>query len=377
MRAAALIAWNDLRLLLRNRSSYVWLFGMPLAFVYFLGFAARGPGDPANRRPPVIVENLDEGPLGGAFVEELAAQGLWRVDTAKGETAERGIRVPADFTARLLARQPQNVVLHRIGGSSEADAAIIEVRLARALVVLNARLIEVGIPDGATAPDLLARLGEARAKADPVTLDARFAGRRPRPAGFSFSLPGNLVMYLLMNLLIFGGATLATSRRGGLLRRVSVAPVSRGALVAGTILGLILLGAVQIAVVLAFGGLALGVNLGANLPAIALVLLVFAWAAASAGVLIGSLVDAPERVAAVCVFTSLLLAALGGCWWPVEIAPPALQTVAACLPTGWALGALHRLISFGGGLADVVPALLKLSAFAVVVNVAAARAFRV
>ena len=117
-------------------------------------------------------------------------------------------------------------------------------------------------------------------------------------------------------------------------------------------------------------------NLGANLPGVTLTLLVFAWVAGSLGVLVGSLIAAEDRVAGICVLASLLMAALGGCWWPLEIAPPALKVIALCLPTGWALQALHQLISFGSGLGAVVTPLAVLAAFGVAANLLAARFFR-
>ncbi|HEY9175556.1 MAG TPA: ABC transporter permease, partial [Verrucomicrobiae bacterium] len=72
----------------------------------------------------------------------------------------------------------------------------------------------------------------------------------------------------------------------------------------------------------------------------------------------------------------LLMAALGGCWWPLEVAPSALKVIALCLPTGWALQALHQLISFGSGLGAVVVPLLVLLGFGGAANLLAARFFR-
>ncbi len=37
------------------------------------------------------------------------------------------------------------------------------------------------------------------------------------------------------------------------------------------------------------------------------------------------------------------LAALGGCWWPIEVTPQWMQTI---MPTGWTMDAMHKLISF-------------------------------
>ena len=71
------IGHTDLRLFLKHKSAYVWLFVVPLAFVYFMGFANRGPGDPYNRTPPVLIENADTNFLGRIFLDELSAQKMW------------------------------------------------------------------------------------------------------------------------------------------------------------------------------------------------------------------------------------------------------------------------------------------------------------
>ena len=108
-----------------------------------------------------------------------------------------------------------------------------------------------------------------------------------------------------------------------------------------------------------------------------LTLLIFAWVAGSLGVLAGSLVASEERVAGVCVLSSLLMAALGGCWWPLEVGPPIVKVIALCLPTGWALAALHQLISFGSEFGVVVKPLAVLLGFGAAANLLAARFFRV
>ena len=83
-----------------------------------------------------------------------------------------------------------------------------------------------------------------------------------------------------------------------------------------------------------------------------------------------------DRVAGICVLASLLMAALGGCWWPLEIGPPVMKTIALCLPTGWALEALHQLISFGSGFDAVLKPIGVLLAFGAAANLLAARFFR-
>ena len=370
------IGHTDLRLFFKNRSAYVWLFIVPLAFVYFIGSANRGAGGPYNRTPPVLIENADTNFLSQIFLEELSSQKMWLLDPTNRETAARVIRIPADFTDKILRREQSKVRFLRRDTSGEADAALIEVRLVRALIAMNGHILEVATQTNGPGTLTGEKLRAVMAAPDLVSLNASFAGRKPVPSGFSFSLPGILVMYLMMNLLIFGGATVSAERRNGVIRRLMVHPVTHCEIVTGKIYGLMLLGLAQILFFLAAGKFLFHVSLGANLPAVTLTLILFAWVAGSLGVLVGSLIAAPDRVNGICVLAGLLLAAVGGCWWPLEIGPPALKTIALCTPTGWALEALHQLISFGSGFGAVLVPLAVLLGFGVAANALAASFFR-
>ena len=374
MRAVLLIGINDLRIFLRAKASFIWLFVVPLVFIGFMGLAMRGPGQPGNLRPTVQVDNRDTNYLAAVFVEELGSQGMRVLGPASTEEAAQKILIPADFTAHVLAGEQAKVQFSRKDNGISAEGAMVELRLVRALIGINSHLLLAGTASDGKLSESAVR--EAQRSAPLVRVDARFAGRKPAPSGFSFSLPGNMVMYVMMNLLIFGGVAVARERQQGIVRRLACNPLTRAQVVAGKIFGLILLGGVQVAVFLFAGRFFFGVNLGANLPAILLTLVVYAWVAASLGVLVGSVIQAEDKVIGVCIMASLLMACLGGCWWPLEIGPPILKTIAHCLPTGWALDALHQLISFGGGLADAGKPLAVLAAFGATANVLAARLFR-
>jgi ABC-2 type transport system permease protein len=375
MRHALLIGLHDVRLFLRDRSSAIWLFLVPLAFIYFMGLAARGPGGPAVARPSVLIDNRDGGFLGRIFVRELGEQGL-AVVSPPDAVAERGITVPPDFTQRVLERKQVKVEFFTVSGADDPAAAIVEVRLLRALVAMNGRLVEHAVKTQGAAPTeaaLLALLQEP----DPVSLRSSYAGRKPRPVGFALSLPGNLVMYLFLNLLMFGGASVANERRSGVLRRLAVSAVARRDLVLGKLVGLVLLAGVQIAFFMIAGQYLFGVDVFRNAAGIVLVLLVFSWVAASVGVLIGSLIRAEEKVVGVGLLVALPMAALGGCWWPLELVPRFLHYAALATPTGWALTGLHQLITFGGGVTDAWRSIAVLAVFGAAASTAAMRFFRV
>ena len=73
---------------------------------------------------------------------------------------------------------------------------------------------------------------------------------------------------------------------------------------------------------------------------------------------------------------TMILAALGGCWWPIEIAPEWMQLVQKTLPSGWAMDAMHRLISFDLGPQSVGAHMLALLVGALVVGYGCVRNFR-
>jgi hypothetical protein len=53
-----------------------------------------------------------------------------------------------------------------------------------------------------------------------------------------------------------------------------------------------------------------------------------------------------------------------------------MQTLASLLPTGWAMGALHQLISFGAGASAALPQLLAISFGALLLGWLSVRSFR-
>lgn len=376
MRRILTLGHTDIRRFFRDRSSFVWLFLMPLAFVYAGHFVVRGPGGPNVPRPAVLIDNRDTGFLGRVFLAELGSQQLAIVTPGGPREANRGIIIPADFTDRVLARRQVQLEFFRVEGADEMTALLVEARLLRTLIALNTHIVEY-VRDHPQQPLTEQGLLEIKGRPDLVSLDAKFAGRKPMPVGFNQSLPGTLVMYLLLNLLIYGGASVASERRSGVLRRLAVNPVTHAELLFGRIYGLLLLAAVQIGFFMLVGQFVFRVNLGDQIIGIVVTLLVFSWVAASLGVLVGYLVRAEEKVIGLCLLVALPTAALGGCWWPLEIVPPTLQKVAHALPTAWAMDALHQLITFGAGFGSVIPSVLVLVAFGLVANFAAARFFRV
>ena len=160
-------------------------------------------------------------------------------------------------------------------------------------------------------------------------------------------------------------------RKTGVLRRLSAAPISRRQLILGKWLGKWLLTICQLIYGMIMGALLFKIHWGEHW--LMIIILLMSWSAACAGfaILMGSLAKNEGQIGGIPVIVSMLLAALGGCWWPIEVAPEWMQQLAMFLPTGWVMDALHELMYFGGTIADVFLHQLALYALALLALVLA------
>jgi ABC-type multidrug transport system permease subunit len=186
-----------------------------------------------------------------------------------------------------------------------------------------------------------------------------------------------MVMFTLLVMLSSGAILLVLERNEGLLRRLASSPLTRTSIILGKWGGRVMIGLIQIGWAMVVGTLPpFRMDWGPHLPMLLLVLLVYAGVVALLGMILGSLARTPAQSIGLGILSANVLAALGGCWWPIEITPEWMQRLALALPTGWAMDALHKLVSFGAGPASVLPHLLVFLVAGVVAARVSARVFR-
>ena len=185
-----------------------------------------------------------------------------------------------------------------------------------------------------------------------------------------------MVIFTLQVIFTSGAVTLTIERRRGILRRLASSPISRGAVVLRKWGARMVLGLIQIAFATIAGSVLFHIHWGQNLPTVLLVLVAYGALPASAGMLLGNFGRTEGQVIALEVIASNVLAALGGCWWPIEVTPFWALKLAMLLPTGWAMDALHKLVNFGASPAAVIPHVCVMVVAAVAAGYTVARSFR-
>jgi ABC-2 type transport system permease protein len=97
------------------------------------------------------------------------------------------------------------------------------------------------------------------------------------------------------------------------------------------------------------------------------VVALFGLVSAGASALIGAVFDEPDSATSVGIPLGLGMAALGGCMFPLFLAPQAMQVLAKVLtPHAWAVEALLDSSYDGAGLGEVWPNLVVLALWAAV-----------
>jgi ABC-type Na+ efflux pump permease subunit len=371
LRDALFIARTDLADALRQKETLVWTFVMPLVFFWFIGTVTGGFAERGDERTPIAVRAGDDGGFLVGEIERRLGDRGYEVQ-AGASNAKRTLDVPAHLTADVLGAKPARLTYSGSSDGLDRDYDALKVR--RAVYTVLADLVAVSqATDAPSAADFEALAKRPRS----LSVAAGVAGRRVKPpAGFEQTVPGTMTMFTLIVLLTSGAVRLAIERKEGLLRRLASTPMSRGSIVLGKWASRLGLGLVQIAVGLVAGPLLFGIRWGTSLPMIGVVLLAWASLAASISMVLGSLARTEGQAIGIGVLASNVLAALGGCWWPIEITPRFLQGVARVLPTGWTMHALHELVSFQAGWRSAVPDTLLLTVAALIAGWLAARIFR-
>jgi ABC-2 type transporter len=103
-------------------------------------------------------------------------------------------------------------------------------------------------------------------------------------------------------------------------------------------------GIVQMALLFAVGRLFYGVSLGPEPWALALPTVGIVAAGAAFGLVVAGLARSREAVLPLGSIAILTMAAAGGCWWPIDLEPRWMQSVARAFPTFWAMDAFNDLM---------------------------------
>lgn len=342
---------KDLRLIVRDRSALVSLLAVPLVVI---AVVAQTQSSAGSKSIPFPVVNEDQGPVATALIRAFAkhldvrqmtrssAQRLVAVEN----NAPAALILPRGLSKRYLTFKPSTIELL-------TDPAQWKELQAIKIVMLLA--------DRETAS-----LGDPFQQELLKIHERAITGRRLSFSSLEQNIPGFSLMFVLFTLIFSVSLSLREEEAWGTSGRLSVAPLSRTAMLAGKLLARLIVGTAQLLVLLLFGHFVYGLALGRSPLALLLVAGAIVFSMTGFALIVAAVARTREQIIPVGLAVVFVLAAMGGLFWPFYDLPKWMQHIAGGAATTWSMFAIQDVMLRDASLAQVSPKLVILLAYGLV-----------
>lgn len=379
---------KDLKQLVRNWLTPVFLVVMPIGFTLFFGMIFGGMSGEQDPRLPVAFVDQDGGSVlsihlldllddSGAIRPVVSDESVERVEKKVGDGDLAGaVIVPAGYSARVLRQGSgqvlagEEVPLTVIVDSNTAAGSTAQTAIRAAVVRLQGAVKAAQL----SAEALQAQGGSVDESFLLSAIDGAIAAWREPPlmvvttqsgtavaedeeapvmaTRYSQASPGMMVQFSIAG--VMGAAQiLILERKSRSLQRLLTTAISRAQIILGHYLTMFVMILAQLAVLIGFGQL-LGVDYTREPVAVLLLAVTMSLWTASLGLLIGTLAKTEEQVVIFSLISMFVLSGLGGAWMPLEVTGKAFQAVGHLLPTAWAMDGIQNIIVRGLGLGSAL-----------------------
>jgi len=399
---------KDLKIFAADRAALLFAILFPFLFVVLFNFVLKGIGGEdqrlvinlATREPSTgisyqMISSLETKDVSALKPGEPEIVWLKDYDKAKQDVADRKlggfIAFPENFSEAVLMgygtqleviynpSDPQAIAaLTGMAQSISSQVGTQHVVDSTAIALLVGK--EMASPGSAgdltgAIRDLLTGQTVQSPEAPLISFATQKVGEVKAENPSNYVIPGYLVMFVFFTA-TFAGAQIVRERQNHTLERLMASSANRAAILGGMFAGTAAKGLVQIVIFWTMGVLVFKINLGAAPAAVILISVLTILQASAFGLMLSAFVKTERSASSIGVLTSLILAPLGGCWWPLFITPQWMQFIAKFTPHGWATTGFNKLLVFGADFKAVVPEMLVLAAFALAFGLVAVIKFR-
>jgi len=353
------IASKEITLLLRDKSIFFWLLGLPIVFIVIFASIFSGAGTPsytvpyydadqseASQQLLATLEGIDGFALESDADRSLEAQ---LAQIAEGRKTMLLV-IPEGYGARLESGQQAELELHRDATQDAAVGPVLGVlegiagryQEEQLRTVLTQVVPADELESLLASPLAIREIREQATQSDPIAQ----------------IVPGYTVMFVFYAMISMTTRFLK-DRRSGMLSRLQGTTMKPYHYLTGMWIPHIVIVSIQAAVLLVFGRIVYGLELG-SLPAIAAIVLALAICVTGLGLLLSMLASSENMAIGLVQVIALGGAILGGLWFPFDMLPAFVQTLGRFTPQYWAQQGMQDVLLRGGGLGDIWANLLIL-----------------
>jgi ABC-2 type transport system permease protein len=379
------IIWKDAIVRFVSPWEMVFFLILPVAFTFLLAG-----GSPQEQDPRIRLLVVDEArsELSTQLIDELEASTAVRVELIARADAEEQFNtrrasaifiIPAGVTADSLRAGSAEVELRQQPNNLNATVSARAIQTALRQVSSTVNAANNAVKQRETEQPFASEAERQAYFDQSLEMAAKLQDQAPErvtvieganPDAIDYdpranSSAGQMLTWVFIPL--FGISELFVYERSqGTLRRLLTTPTRKATYLIGTISGQVLMALVQMIVLVAFGTFVMNLSWGHDLAGLAAVLISAALAGAAIGTAMGTFVKSSSQANGLSIMLGMVMGLMGGCWYPLELFPPAVQSAVRILPTTWAMQGLLDLVLRGRGLVDVLPEAGALLGFALV-----------
>lgn len=340
----------------RERTTLVFAFFVPVLQLTIFGYAIETTIEDIRTVVYNLDGRVDSRELVEAFensrkfkvIERVQSEAGFEAALASGR-AKVGIKIPPDYTERLLRGQQATVQVLIDGSDSQV-----------ATTALNSAAL-LGLNKSLGRGFAYAEARQAAAARDPagrISLPIEVRPRllyNPELESAHFFVPGLIGIIMQLVTLFLTSFAIVRERELGTLEQLFVTPVGRGGLLLGKLIPYAVLGFVEMLIVLLVMVFVFGVPIRGDLVLLLVLSTLFLLTALGLGLLISTMAATQLQAIQFAFIIMLPSILLSGFVFPREAMPTPIYWVSYVIPVTYFIEILRGIILRSAGLADLWP----------------------
>ncbi len=386
------IAQKDLKQIIRNRMTFLFLLIMPVAFTILFGVAFGG-GGPTDSRLPVGFLDQDGSHTSQGLQTLLGDSTVIRLDidakrtltdleklVSTGKLAAAVI-VPKGYGEAAKTDAPMKLTVLNNPSNTAAQTVQVEIQGSANRLMTSVQTAGMIASSTGNAAGFDGSLDAALAawKNPPVTVALTESGaiqqEDKKALSMGQSSPSMMLQFAIAALLT-AATVIVNERKSRSLQRLLTTSTSRMEILLGHFLAIFALIFGQFILLILFGQFALHVDYLRVPLATLLVALAAAVCISTLGLLIGVFARSEEQAVIFSLIPMFILAGLGGAWMPLEYTGATFQAVGHASPVAWAIDGFKNIAVRGLGFSSVLMPAAALAGYALLFFLIAAWRFR-
>ncbi|MGG1244517.1 ABC transporter permease [Bacillus cabrialesii] len=384
MKKILAICGIELSLIFKKRQNYLMMFAAPLLLTFVFGGMLGGNDDKLR----LAVIDQDDTILSQHYIRQLKTHDdMYTFETMSESKAAEKLKqkkiagiiiISRSFQAQLeKGKNPELIFRH---GPDLSEAPMAKQYAESTLAKLNIQVTAAKTSAQAAGENWKAAYKTVFAKdskdAEPAVKRKTFSdNEESADASDTASTAAGFCILFVMLTMMGAAGTILEARKNGVWSRLLTASVSRAEIGAGYVLSFFVIGWIQFGILLLASHWMFGINWG-NPGAVIVLVSFFLLTVVGIGLVIAANVRTPEQQLAFGNLFVIATCMVSGMYWPIDIEPKFMQSIAEFLPQKWAMSGLTEIIANGAHVTDILGICGILLAFAAITFAAGLKALR-